>query len=154
MKLQIFALFVLITQTGLGQDSPNPFPAAPPIAAEAPKPKAVPLPEPTLANIPYGPHERQVLDFWQADSQNPAPVLFYIHGGGWVRGDKSSVGGMVRRCLKAGISVVSINYRYTWQAQLAEVKPPVEWPMKDAARALQFVRSKAQDWHINPQRIG
>jgi acetyl esterase/lipase len=154
MKFQILALIVLLTQTGWGQDSPAPSPAAPPIKAEAPKPKAAPLPEPTLANVSYGTHERQVLDFWKADSQNPTPVLFFIHGGGWVRGDKSSVGGMVSRCLKAGISVVSINYRYTWQAQLAEAKPPVEWPLKDAARALQFVRSKAQEWHINPNRIG
>lgn len=32
------------------------------------------LPEPTLANIAYGPHERNVLDFWKADVKKPAPV--------------------------------------------------------------------------------
>jgi acetyl esterase/lipase len=40
------------------------------------------------------------------------------------------------------------------QAQLAGVKPPVEWPVRDAARALQFVRSKASEWNIDKKRIG
>ena len=34
------------------------------------------------------------------------------------------------------------------------MKPPVEWPLHDAARALQFVRSKAAEWNIDKQRIG
>ena len=50
--------------------------------------------------------------------------------------------------------MVSINYRYSWQAQLEGVMPPVSWPLHDAARALQFVRSKAAEWRIDKQRIG
>ncbi len=110
-------------------------------------------PVPTLANVPYGQHERQVLDFYQAQSDKPTPVVFFIHGGGWVAGDKSGVGD-VPGYLKAGISVAAINYRYCWQAQLAGVKPPVEWPIHDAARALQFVRAKSGEWKLDKQRIG
>lgn len=36
-----------------------------------------------LTNVPYGSHERQVLDFYPAKSDTPTPVVFYIHGGGW-----------------------------------------------------------------------
>lgn len=108
---------------------------------------------PTFSNVAYGPHERQVLDFYQASSQAPAPLVFHIHGGGWVRGDKAQVPDL-DTYLASGISVVSINYRYTWQAQLAGVMPPVEWPMSDAARAVQFVRRKAGEWHIDKERIG
>lgn len=115
--------------------------------------QATPAPKPTFENVPYGSHERQVLDFYQAKSDRPTPVLFFIHGGGWVAGDKSGVGN-VTPYLNAGISVVSINYRYSWQAQLAGVKPPVEWPAHDAARALQFVRSKAKEWNLDKRRIG
>ncbi|MCX6868414.1 MAG: alpha/beta hydrolase [Verrucomicrobia bacterium] len=107
--------------------------------------------QPTLANVPYGTHERQVLDFYQAKSDIPAPVLFFIHGGGWVAGDKKGID--VTPYLAAGVAVVSINYRYTSHAYAAGVKPPVEWPMHDAARALQFVRSKAVEWHIDKTRI-
>jgi acetyl esterase/lipase len=126
------------------------------ILAQAPapaKPKPAPTRAPTQANVPYGTHERQVLDFYQADAKAPTPLLFHIHGGGWVGGDKKSVNEL-EAYLAAGISVVSINYRYSWQAQLAGVMPPVQWPLEDAARALQFVRSKAGEWKIDKQRIG
>ncbi len=122
---------------------------AAPAGKPAPKPKRVP----TAANVAYGSHERQVLDFYKAESAKPTPLLFFIHGGGWVAGDKSGVGEL-EACLKAGISVVSINYRYSWQAHLAVVMTPVQWPLADAARALQFVRSKAGEWNLDKQRIG
>lgn len=128
--------------------------ASPLVGQQPAEPAKASVQAPTLANVSYGSHERQVLDFWRAQADAPTPLLFFIHGGGWVRGDKSSVGGAVQECLKAGISVVSINYRYTWQAQKAGVVPPIEWPVRDAARALQFVRSKASEWNIDKARIG
>lgn len=112
-----------------------------------------PQPPPTQANVAYGTHERQVLDFWRADARRPTPLVFHIHGGGWVTGDKARVAGL-ERFLAAGISVVSINYRYVTQAITAGVKPPVQWPLHDAARALQFVRHRAAEWNIDPARIG
>ena len=116
-------------------------------------PSVRPQRKPTLANVAYGAHERQVLDFYQAESPRPTPVLFHIHGGGWVAGDKAGVANL-DKYLAAGISVVSINYRYVTQAMLAEVQPPVQWPLSDAARALQFVRGKAGEWNVDKQRIG
>lgn len=119
----------------------------------APAKPALPAVKPTLANVPYGPDPKQVLDFYKVESNSPTPLLFFIHGGGWVNGSKSGVSGL-RECLAAGISVVSVEYRFIQQAMLAGAKPPVEWPLKDAARALQFVRSKATEWNIDKQRIG
>jgi acetyl esterase/lipase len=115
------------------------------------KTQAVKTP-PTLANVPYGEHEKQVLDFWQAKSEKPAPLVFFIHGGSWRTNDKDIVTA-VRDYLAAGISVVSINYRFTQEAKAAGIKPPVQWPLHDAARALQFVRSKAAEWNIDKTRI-
>ncbi|MDY0171091.1 MAG: hypothetical protein RBS80_31415 [Thermoguttaceae bacterium] len=46
--------------------------------------RAADPPAPTLANVPYGPHPRQVLDLWKADAPAPTPLVFYIHGGGWM----------------------------------------------------------------------
>lgn len=121
--------------------------------APAKKPAAPAGPKPTMANVPYGTHERQVMDFYKAESDKPTPLVFYIHGGGWMGGDKSKVSG-VKDYLAAGISVTSINYRFVSMAQEAGVEPPVKWPLEDAARALQFVRSKAGEWNIDPTRIG
>src|SRR4051794_37908914 len=75
--------------------------------------KKPPMPSqpPTFAAVAYGKHPRQVLDFYQAKSDKPTPVVLYIHGGGWRGGDKNSVGN-VKPYLDAGISVAAINYRY------------------------------------------
>jgi acetyl esterase/lipase len=133
----------------------TPAKAAPKVAA-AKKTTTPPLSPPTFAEVSYGPHERNVLDFWKAESAKPTPLLFFIHGGGWQGGDKSRVASLVNvpQLLAAGISVVSINYRFVPQAHAAGIKPPVQAPLHDAASALQFVRSKAAEWNIDKQRIG
>src|ERR1051325_5619151 len=70
-------------------------------------------PTPTVAGFAYGKHERQVLDFWQAKSDKPTPLVLYIHGGGWRGGDKSGLAGTAIEAYRdAGISVAAINYRY------------------------------------------
>ncbi len=148
----LFVCLGLLACKSIAADAPAAKPAEP--AKPAAKP-AAPAIAPTQANVAYGTHERQVLDFYQAKSGKPTPLLFFIHGGGWVGGDKAGrTGASVKQFLDAGISVVSINYRYSWQAQIAGVKPPVKAPLEDAARALQFVRSKAKEWNIDKTRIG
>lgn len=115
-----------------------------------------PYPKPTMSEVRYGPHERHVLDFWQAKSLTPTPLVFVIHGGGWSGGSKERVAKFVDvdKLLAAGISVVSINYRYVSQADRSDGKPPVHTPLHDAARALQFVRSQSTPWNIDKRRIG
>ena len=119
-----------------------------PATTEA-RPQAQPQvqrPKPTYENVKYGPHERNVLDFWQAKSPRPAPVLVSIHGGGFVAGNKSVQPQLLKDCLDAGISVAAINYRYSTQA----IAPA---PFQDGARAVQFLRSKAEEWHLDPKRF-
>ena len=112
--------------------------------------------KPTLIEVAYGDHERHVLDFWKADSDRPTPVAFVIHGGGWNGGSKERLHRFAEpnALLAAGISVVAINYRYVPQAVEAGIKPPVKAPLHDAARALQFIRSKADEWGLDKRRIG
>ena len=104
--------------------------------------------EPIYPNVRYGRYDRNVLDFYRAESAKPAPVLIYFHGGGWVQGDKK--GFRVAPILKAGISVVSANYRFTTGTPDAAPYPA---PMEDSARVVQFVRSRAKEWNIDPDRI-
>ncbi|WP_395748016.1 carboxylesterase family protein [Prosthecobacter sp.] len=153
MKL-VLSLLLLVSLASAA-DAPAKKADAPAKKAEAPAAKAPAKrvypknPPPTVANLKYGPFERNVLDFWQAKSDKPTPVLFFIHGGGWMGGDKAGIA--VEPFLKEGISVVSINYRYISQAQ--DVVPPVKAPLTDAALALQTVRSKAAEWNIDKTRI-
>ena len=152
-SLRLIVLACFLGSRVFAADTPSTPSAETAKPAVTPIAKATPVPYPaTLANVPYGSHERQVLDFYKAQSDKPTPLLFFIHGGGWTHGDKSTMGG-VKAYLAAGISVVAINYRYTSQAQAAGVTPPVKAPLEDAARALQFVRSKAAEWNIDKERI-
>lgn len=114
------------------------------------------VPPPTLSEVRYGDHERHVLDFWKAESETPTPVAFVIHGGGWQGGSKERLARFADpvALLEAGISVVAINYRYVKQAVEQGIEPPVKAPLRDAARALQFVRSQAAEWNIDRERIG
>jgi acetyl esterase/lipase len=126
-----------------------------PLGSAQEKKPAPPRPTPTVANLPYGKHDRQVLDFWKAKSDKPTPLVLYIHGGGWRGGDKGSLSGaVIQQCLDAGISVAAINYRYVQQGVEMKVEPPVKAPVGDAARALQFIRSKAGEWNLDKKRVG
>jgi acetyl esterase/lipase len=112
-----------------------------------PRPQPTPnLPRPTQQDVKYGPHERNVLDFWQAESKQPTPVLVSIHGGGFVAGNKSVHPQLLQQCLGSGISVAAINYRYSTQAMAPA-------PFQDGARAVQFLRYRAEDWNIDSKRL-
>src|SRR5690606_8893886 len=105
--------------------------------------------DPTHADVSYGEHQKQTFDIWLAKSKDgrPTPLVIYIHGGGFRGGDKAAVGGQpIRDYLDKGISFASMNYR------LSDVGPyPIM--MRDAARGLQFIRSKAKEWNLDPERI-
>ncbi len=98
---------------------------------------------PNYENVPYASHERNVLDFWRAHSEQPTPLIVFFHGGGFCSGDKGLVPPpLVESALGKGISVASCNYRLSDQA-------PFPAPMLDGARAIQFLRSKADEWNLD-----
>jgi acetyl esterase/lipase len=113
------------------------------------------IPNPTHYDVSYGSHPKQLIHFWKAESDKPTPLLFFIHGGGWMGGGRmSGLTTMLPQILDAGISVASVEYRFIPEATADGVVPPVKGPLHDAARALQFVRSKAAKWNIDKERIG
>lgn len=97
-------------------------------------------------DVAYGPDPANVLDIWIAPGEGPRPLHVYIHGGGWTGGDKFRKGDPQKYWLARGISYAAINYRHTPQH-------PLPAPVHDAARAIQFLRSKADEWNIDRDRI-
>jgi arylsulfatase A-like enzyme/dienelactone hydrolase len=79
----------------------------------------------------------------------PMPVAVYVHGGGWVGGDKGGGAGIlaVDELLGRGYLVASINYRlapqYKFPAQIEDVKC-----------AIRYLRANAATYGLDPQRIG
>lgn len=118
--------------------------------AKAEKKTATPakLLPPTHANVSYGPDARHVLDFWSAKTYERSPVVVFIHGGGFVNGDKSQAGGAaaIQPYLDAGVSFAAINYRFRSSAPIQDI-------LRDCARAVQFLRSKADDWNLDKLRF-
>ena len=111
---------------------------------QARQPKA---PSPTYADVKYGPHRLQAFDIWLAESKQPSPVVLYIHGGGFKGGDKRGIhAALLNECLRAGYSFASINYR-----MIPEIQFPT--PMLDSARAIQLIRHRADQWHLDANRI-
>ena len=101
----------------------------------------------------YGPEKRNFLDLWRPAGGRPAPVLVYIHGGGWIYGDKSYVTGdlpgqhtdLIRFMLSHGVAVASVNYRYTTMASAAGAGPATP-----PRAVLNSLRSKAKEWNLDP----
>ncbi len=104
-------------------------------------------PDATFEDVAYGTDARQRLDFYQAPGEGPRPLYVFFHGGGFSVGDKWGLRSDVIRAFHArGISVASCNYR------LAQTGP-LPQPLLDGARAIQFLRSKAGEWKIDPERV-
>jgi acetyl esterase/lipase len=147
MKHLFLLLSAACAATLLAADTAAQASAAP--KAGDPEFRKYPIPIEPDENVSYGPHRMQRIYFWRAKSDQPTPLLFYIHGGGWSGGDRSVVRSMLKAALDAGISVVSVEYRTIKDSTADGLVPPVKGPMFDCARALQFTRSKAKDWNID-----
>lgn len=111
--------------------------------------------EPTRADVAYGTSPRQTLDLYLPEGEGPFPVALFIHGGGWMNGDKREKldEGHLRRLLDAKVAVASINYRFIADGRGDGVFPPVLAPLQDAKRAVQFLRFHASDWKLNSERV-
>jgi arylformamidase len=99
-------------------------------------------------NLPYASpgHERQVLDVYAPAGAKNLPVVFWIHGGGWQGGDKSSVQEKPAAFTKAGFVFVSISHR---------LLPDVDMGMiiRDVARALGWVHAHIAEHGGDPRRV-
>src|SRR5256885_14480803 len=66
-------------------------------------------------------HERQVLDVYSPRDAKSLPVVFWIHGGGWQTGDKTSVQAKPQAFLDKGFVFVSTNYRLLPDVDMATI---------------------------------
>lgn len=115
--------------------------AQPPEEPQADRaPHAAEVSTASRAEYAYGPDALQKLDFWPATAPRPAPLILFVHGGGWKHGDKGSATGMqkVEHFTHEGFAFASINYRLvpaaTVEQQAADVSTAVAWLRGHAAR--------------------
>ncbi|MGY1625169.1 alpha/beta hydrolase fold domain-containing protein [Geodermatophilus sp. SYSU D00965] len=136
---------------------PTPALPLPPPAHEAPLPRPVPGPGGTrvLTGVPYAaiPGIRPLeLDLYLPAGDGPAPVVVFLHGGGWRLGSRRSAGpafpgpSLFQEVAQAGIAVASVDYRLSgeavWPAQLSDAKAAVRW-----------LRARAGELGIDADRV-
>lgn len=104
--------------------------------------------KPDFANVAYGAHERDRLDLYLAKSEQPTPVVFLIHGGGFRAGDKNRWASdkQTAQLLSSGVSCVAVNYPFLEHMPIQDI-------LRHCARAVQFVRARSNEWKIDKKRV-
>jgi acetyl esterase/lipase len=102
-----------------------------------------------VRDLAYGPEVRNQLDLFLPEQAEGAPLVLYIHGGRWLRGDKSQVEdyGRVEAMNRAGIAVASMNHTYSTEAP---------WPaqLEDALAAISWLEVNAETYGFDASRMG
>ena len=97
------------------------------------------LPPPAYADVVYtqGDGAPQTLDIYLPEGDGPWPLLIYVHGGGWMAGDKQEGAEIADGFVPQGYAVVSINYRlapqHPFPAAIADTQCAVAWAREHAA---------------------
>jgi len=91
-------------------------------------------------------NERQMLDVYAPTEGKGHPVVFWIHGGGWQRGDKTSVQAKPQAFVDKGFVVVSTNYRFVPNVTIKEMAG-------DIAKAIRWVHDHAREYGGSPDTI-
>ncbi len=147
-------LALFLASPPLRADGPPPGPPAAPAVPAAPPIPAASSAKPfqrgirVLADVAYAQVDGRslTLDLYlpETEPKAPLPLLVWVHGGGWIGGDK-------RPCPSTGFVptgwiVASVGYRLTTVA-------PFPAQIHDVKAAIRFLRAHADAWGIDPERV-
>ncbi|MBL9146475.1 MAG: alpha/beta hydrolase [Verrucomicrobiaceae bacterium] len=88
----------------------------------------------------------QSLDVYSPHQGDQHPVIVWIHGGGWTKGDKAVLQKKPQALVEKGYVLVSINYRLVPTVTLKDL-------MGDIAKSIRWVRDHAKEHRGDPDRI-
>lgn len=96
-------------------------------------------------------NEKQRMDLYYPENpkSNPTPLVVYIHGGGWKKGDKTlgAIAIDLPKLMESGFMVAAVNYRLAPTNKFSTF-------IADTKCAVRFLRAKAFEYGIDPNRIG
>ncbi len=111
------------------------------------------IPDAAIAStkeIPYGPHPRHRLDVYRTPGLDAAPVVLFVHGGAFIRGDKDSTpeiySNVPRYFARHGCIGINVEYR---------LAPEAAYPggAEDVAGAVAWARAHAAEFGGDPAKI-
>lgn len=91
-------------------------------------------------------HERHVLDVYAPEDAKNCPVVFWIHGGGWQAGDKTSIQQKPQAFVDRGFVFVSTNYRLLPTVEMGDI-------IRDIAKSLHWVHDHITEYGGDPKRV-
>jgi arylformamidase len=99
-------------------------------------------------DLPYAKpkNKRQTLDVYAPAEGTKHPIIVWLHGGGWQRGDKSEVDVKPRAFVEKGFVFVSVNYRLLYDVTIKQMAG-------DVARAIRWVHDHAKDYRGDPDTL-
>jgi acetyl esterase/lipase len=112
--------------------------AAPLVAGEPAVHKGLPYAEPK--------NERQTLDVYAPAGGKNLPVVVWVHGGGWKRGDKADVHNKPKAFTERGFVLVSTNYRFVPNVTVDQIAG-------DVAKAIRWTHDHAKEYGGDPATI-
>ena len=102
----------------------------------------------TVEEHSYGEGKRERLDYiyTKACKELKRPLFFYIHGGGWIAGNKESRRNYCGKFADSGYFVVNIEY---------DLAPEAKFPVaiNQCIRAVDYVLDHADKYHLDTDRI-
>lgn len=90
--------------------------------------------------------QRRTLDVYNLTESKNQPIIFWIHGGGWQRGDKSDVAAKPWAFLDRGFVFVSTNYRFVPNVSMKQIGG-------DLAKAIRWTHDHAREYGGDPKTI-
>ena len=110
-----------------------------------------PIKEEVFLDTRYSTNDENTMDVYlPSQRSDTTKVLFLLHGGSWADGDKDDLTELAVYLKDKGFAVVNMNYRLT-STDPANIHPTQQ---NDIKAAINFVASKAFNWHISSDRYG
>ncbi|QDT08890.1 SMP-30/gluconolactonase/LRE family protein [Planctomycetes bacterium K23_9] len=81
------------------------------------------------------------------NSTAPRPAIIVVHGGGWLKGDKTKFRALAIKIASAGYVTAAIEYRLGYEAKFPAA-------IRDCNLATSYLRKHANQFGIDPNRIG
>jgi len=104
-----------------------------------------------MSEIPYAivhPRGELLMDVaFPIESPEPLPAVIFVHSGGWAQGQRQEMREAIHIMAQGGYFAATIDYRLTAEAGFPAA-------VHDCKAAIRFLRTNAEDLHIDPDRIG
>jgi acetyl esterase/lipase len=99
--------------------------------------------------IPYAGHDgvRLLGDLYLPEGRSKAPVVVAFHGGAWRSGSRTFYRYWGAFLARNGYALFTVDYRLGKSGRYPAA-------VQDAKAAVEFVRGRAEEFHIDPQRVG